>query len=154
MSGTSTRLTRRIAAPPAAVYRALTDPVAVATWMVPDGMTSEVHRFEAREGGAFRITLTYDEPTGTGKTTSRSDSYHGRFLELVPDRRVVQAIEFESDDPSMQGEMRVIFTLEEADGGTLLSAAHEHVPPGIAPEDNELGWRMSLGKLARLLERG
>ncbi len=28
-------------------------------------MTSEVHRFEAREGGAFAITLTYDGPTST-----------------------------------------------------------------------------------------
>jgi hypothetical protein len=29
-------------------------------------MTSHVHEFDPREGGSFRISLTYDEPTGTG----------------------------------------------------------------------------------------
>jgi hypothetical protein len=39
------------------VYRARLDPHAAATWMVPDGMTSHVHEFDAREG-CFRISLT------------------------------------------------------------------------------------------------
>jgi hypothetical protein len=26
------------------------------------------------------------------------------------------------------------------------------VPPGVSPADNEMGWRMSLEKLARLVE--
>ncbi len=55
MAATSTRLTQHINAPRAAVYRALLDAHAVATWMVPDGMTSHVHLFEPREDGAFRI---------------------------------------------------------------------------------------------------
>ena len=42
--------------------------------MVPDGMTSQVHEFDAREGGAFRISLTYDTPTGIGKTTAHTDT--------------------------------------------------------------------------------
>ncbi|HEY3353135.1 MAG TPA: SRPBCC domain-containing protein, partial [Polyangia bacterium] len=50
----STRITRRLNAPRARVYRALLDPRAVATWMVPTGMTSHVHAFDAREGGGFR----------------------------------------------------------------------------------------------------
>lgn len=57
-------------APRGAVYRALLDPQAVAIWMVPTGMTSQVHRFEPREGGSFRISLRYVEPSGTGKTTA------------------------------------------------------------------------------------
>ena len=151
VSNRPTRLEQLIAAPRSVVYRALLDPVAVATWMVPDGMTSHVHEFDARKGGAFRITLSYDEPTGTGKSTPHSDTYHGRFQELVPDERVVQVIEFETDDPAMRGEMLVTYTLADEDGGTLLSATHDHLPPGLSPEDNELGWRLSLGKLARLL---
>jgi uncharacterized protein YndB with AHSA1/START domain len=150
----STRLTQYIAAPRAVVYRALLDPVAVAIWMVPDGMTSHIHEFDAREGGGFRITLSYDRPTGTGKSTPQSDTYHGRFRELVPDERVVQVIEFETEDPTMQGEMYVTYTLTEADGGTLLYAAHDRLPAGLSPEDNELGWRISLQKLGRLLARG
>ena len=70
----STRISRRVNAPRAIVYRALLDPRAVATWMVPTGMTSHVHAFDAREGGSFRISLTYDAPTGTGKTTAHTDT--------------------------------------------------------------------------------
>jgi uncharacterized protein YndB with AHSA1/START domain len=122
--------------------------------MVPDGMTSEVHTFEAREGGRFRISLTYDAPTGTGKTTAHTDTHHGRFVRLVPGERVVQAVEFETDEPAMQGEMLITYILADApDGGTDLHATHEHLPPGVSPEDNATGWRMSLGKLARLVER-
>lgn len=148
----STRLTRHVSAPPAAVYRAILDARAIATWMVPDGMTSRVHELDAREGGSFRVSLTYDEPTGTGKTTAHTDTYHGRFVELVPDERVVEVLEFETDDPSMRGEMTVTFTLVGADGGTDLVASHENLPPGLDPSDNETGWSMSLDKLAWLVE--
>lgn len=147
----TTRLTRHLAAPPARVYAALTTASDIARWMVPDGMTSEVHRFDAREGGAFRISLTYDAPTDSGKTDAQTDSYHGHFVELVPNERVVQTMEFETADPAMQGEMRVTFTLAAADGGTDLVAIHDGVPPGVAPADNEAGWRMSLDKLAVLV---
>jgi uncharacterized protein YndB with AHSA1/START domain len=64
------------------VYRALLDANAVRQWMVPDGMTSEVRAFDAREARTFRISLTYDAPTGTGKTTSQTDTFHGRFVRL------------------------------------------------------------------------
>lgn len=145
-------MTQHVNADRASVYRALTDGQAVATWMVPDGMTSEVHAFDAREGGAFRISLTYDKPTGTGKSSAQTDTFHGRFVKLVPDEQVVEAIEFETPDPKMQGEMVVTYTLVDAGGGTDVHAVHDHVPAGVSPEDNELGWRMSLGKLARLAE--
>ncbi len=150
----ATRLRRHFAAPRAAVYRALTDAESVATWMAPDGMTSEVHAFEAREGGAFRISLTYDAPTGTGKTSAQTDTYHGRFVKLVPDEEVVEVVEFETDDPAMRGEMTITFTLSDADGGSDLLAVHDDLPPGLSPADNELGWSMSLAKLAALVEAG
>lgn len=148
----STRLDQWVSAPRSAVYRALLDPDAVAVWMVPDDMTSHIHEFEAREGGRFRITLSYDAPTGAGKSTPQSDTYHGHFVRLVPDTLVRQSIEFETDDPGMRGQMSVTFDLTDADGGTLVSACHEDLPPGLPPEDNEVGWRISLGKLAALLD--
>jgi len=60
----STRIRQHLNAPRAIVYRALLDARAVATWKVPTGMTSHVHVFDPREGGLFRISLTYDAPTG------------------------------------------------------------------------------------------
>ena len=148
----TTELTRHLRAPRAAVYRALLDPDAVRRWMVPEGMTSEVHAFDAREGGGFRISLTYATPGAAGKTTAHTDTYHGRFVSLVPYAEVVQVIEFETDDPRMQGEMTVTYILADADGGTALTGRHEHLPPGVPAADNELGWGMSLGKLAELVE--
>lgn len=154
MPTTSTRISRHVDAPRADVYRALLDARAVATWMVPDGMTSHVHLFEPREGGSFRISLTYDEPTGAGKTTEHTDTYHGHFARLVPDEQVVQLMEFESDDAAMRGEMTVTFTLTDAGNGTDVLGVHENLPPGVAPADNETGWRMALDKLAAFVEEG
>jgi uncharacterized protein YndB with AHSA1/START domain len=148
----ATHLRQHVNAPRPSVYRAILDPVAVARWMVPDGMTSRVHAFDARVGGAFRISLTYDAPSGTGKTTARTDTYHGRFVELVPDERIVELVEFETADPALQGEMRITYALTDADGGTNVSAEHDRLPPGLSERDNETGWRMSLGKLAALVE--
>jgi hypothetical protein len=70
LSVKSTRISLLLDAPRARVYNALIDPQAVREWMVPDGMTSQIDEFEAREGGYFRISLSYDEPTVAGKTTS------------------------------------------------------------------------------------
>lgn len=148
----TTRLTRHIRAPRTVVYRALLDPESVQQWMVPDGMTSRVHTFEPHEGGAFRISLTYDAPTDTGKTNAQSDTFHGRFARLVPDAEVVQIVEFETVDPALQGEMTITYTLADANEGTDLVGLHENLPAGVPPEDNELGWSMSIDKLARLVE--
>lgn len=148
----STRISQHINAPRASVYRALLDPRAVAIWKVPTGMTCHVHAFEAREGGSFRISLTYEEPGATGKTTARTDTYHGHFAKLVPNEQVVEVDEFETEAPELQGEMTITITLVDADGGTDLLAVHDGLPPGVLPADNETGWRMSLAKLAAFLE--
>lgn len=87
MAATSTRIKRHVNAPRENVYRALLDPRSIAEWKVPDGMTCHVHAFDPREGGTFRISLTYDEQTGTGKTTAHTDTYHGHFVKLVPTSR-------------------------------------------------------------------
>jgi len=139
-------------APRAVVYRALIDARAVATWMVPTVMTSHVHAFDGREGGSFRISLTYDGPTGTGKTSAHTDTYHGRFVKLVPNEQVVEVVEFETSNPAMRGEMTITITLVEAGGGTDVLAAHDGLPRGVSPADNEAGWRSSLAKLAALVE--
>ena len=128
----TTRVTQHIRAPRSVVYRALLDPDAVRRWMVPDGMTSVVHAFDAREGGAFRISLTYDAPTGAGKTTAHTDTHHGRFVKLVPDEQLVEVVEFESDDPAMRREMTITITLADAPGGgTDLLAVHEGLPEAV-----------------------
>lgn len=150
----TTRVTQHVRAPRSVVYRALLDARAVEAWRVPTGMTSHVHAFDAREGGAFRVSLTYDAKDAVGKTRARTDTYHGRFVKLVPDTQVVEVVEFETTNPALAGEMTITYSLVDADGGTDITAVHEDVPPGVSPEDNELGFRIALGQLAALVEAG
>ena len=150
----STRTTRRINAPRVAVYRALLDARAVAVWRVPNGMTSQVHEFDPQQGGAFRVSLTYDAPTGTGKTTAHTDTYRGTFVKLVPNEQVVEAIEFDTTDPELSGQMTITTTLTDAAGGTEVVVVHDGIPSKVSAADNETGTRMALAKLAALVEAG
>lgn len=150
----STRLSQHVSAPRAAVYRALLDADAIAGWRVPDGMRSEVHEFDPREGGSFRVSLTYDSPDRSGKSAAHTDTYHGHFRRLVPDEQVVEVLEFETDDPALGGTMTMTTTLTDADGGTDVLVVHEGIPDAIPAEDNETGTRIALAKLARFVESG
>jgi uncharacterized protein YndB with AHSA1/START domain len=147
----TTRLSRRLHASRESVYRALTDPAAVAAWMFPDGMRLQVHQFEPRVGGRFRLSLTYEGAVGAGKTSARTDTYGGRFVDLVLNERVAEVLAFETADPALQGEMVITFILYDVEGATELTAVHQNVPRGLSPADNELGWQMALEKLALFL---
>ncbi|MFF4893540.1 SRPBCC family protein [Micromonospora chersina] len=150
----STQVSQLVKAPRSAVYRALLDPAAVAKWRVPTGMSGHVHEFDAREGGSLRVSLTYEAPDNTGKSTAHTDTYHGQFVKLVPDRQVVEVVEFETDDPALRGAMTMTTTLTEVDGGTEVVVVHDGIPDAIPAEDNETGTRIALANLARLVERG
>ena len=143
---------RQIDAPASAVYRALLDANAVGSWRVPDGMSSTVHDFDGRQGGRFRISLTYEDQQGLGKSAHRTDTFDGRFATLVPDREVVEVIEFETTVPELLGEFTVTTTLEPSDGGTRIAIVFDGLPPGVPTEDNQLGTQMSLARLAVLVE--
>lgn len=118
MAGTQN--SRFIEAQPEAVYRACTDPVALAAWLAPGDMTGKVHSFDLRVGGGYQMSLYYPESDtdARGKTADREDRYWARYVELVPAKRIVQAITFDSNDEAFSGEMMMIVTLDARDGGT------------------------------------
>jgi hypothetical protein len=72
----------------------------------------------------------------------------------VTDEQVVEAVEFETTDPELRGEMTITISLADAAGGTDVLAVHDAIPPGVSIADNEAGWREALGKLAALVEAG
>lgn len=150
----TTRIDRHIAASPAAVYRALLDGRAVASWKVPDGMTCEVHLFEPHVGGRFRVSLSYDDPAAVGKSSRHTDTYQGHFESLTQDRQVVEVLAFESEDAAMASPMRITWDLSAEAGGTRLVGTHQGVPSGVSLDDNRLGWTLAVDKLARLVEAG
>lgn len=152
--GASTRVSRIIKAPRKAVYQAFLDRDAVASWLSPETMTGHVHTFDPRVGGKFRMSLKYQDPQHSpgGKTSEDTDTFQGRFVELVPDEKIVWVTEFESEAPAFAGEMRITFSLTDAGGGTEVVVLCEEIPEGVRPEDNQMGCRSSLQKLAAYLE--
>lgn len=116
-------------------------------------MSSHVREFDAREGGAFCVSLTYDNMEQRGKSVAHTDTYHGYFAQLVPDERVVEMLEFETPDPALGGTMTMTTQLTDAEGGgTEVVIVHEGLPEGVSASDNETGSRMALAALAELVE--
>ena len=150
----TSQVSRIIKAPRQKIYQAFLDPAAVAAWLAPDNMRSQVHTFDPREGGQFRISLTYQNPADSnlGKTDGNTDTYHGTFVKLVPGEVIVESIEFETNQPGFKGEMTMTVKLADVDGGTEVSLHYENIPSAIRPEDNEEGSRQSLNKLAAYVE--
>lgn len=146
---------RLIKADPSTIYRALTTPEGLAAWRAPKGMTGEVYQFEARAGGMYRMALRYEKPGKNirGKTSADADVFEGRFLELVPDQRVVEVVEFDSGDPAFAGAMTITTSLTPVEGGTTVTIVIENVPEGISAEDHQAGIASSLENLAAYTEQ-
>ncbi|KFC66524.1 hypothetical protein FG93_04455 [Bosea sp. LC85] len=145
---------RVVQASPQAIYRALLDPKSLASWLPPQGMRGEILSFEPREGGRYRMVLTYEasQHSGPGKTSEDTDVVQGRFLELVLDERVVQSVEFVSEDPSFAGVMTMTWSLASVLGGAEVTILCENVPAGIRKEDHDVGLRSTLANLAAFIE--
>ncbi len=144
---------RVIAAPLDRVYAALIDPEALTAWLPPDGMSGRFERFDAKPGGSYRLVLTYaDASTAPGKTTAESDVVEARFVAIVPGVRVVQAVDFVSDDPAQAGTMTMTWGVTAVDQGTRVEFRADDVPAGISADDHAAGLTSSLANLAEYLE--
>jgi uncharacterized protein YndB with AHSA1/START domain len=143
MPGNTIRLHRVLRAAPEKVYRAFTDPDAMAKWLPPNGFTGKVHQMDAKVGGSHKMSFT-------NFTTGRSHSFGGKYLELVPHERIRYTDRF--DDPNLPGEMQTTITLKKVSVGTELNIVQEGVPEVIPPEACYLGWQESLALLAKLVE--
>jgi uncharacterized protein YndB with AHSA1/START domain len=148
------RGSRVIAASLERVWAALTDPGALLAWLPPGGMTGRFERFDARPGGSYRMVLTYSDASGApGKASADSDIVEARFVDIVPGERIVQAVNFVSDDPANAGTMIMTWQVAAVDAGTRVDIIAQDVPDGISAEDHAAGLASSLTKLAAYLER-
>lgn len=123
------------------------------SWLPPDGMHGRFERFDLRPGGSYRLVLTYDDPTGAlGKTSADSDIVEVRIAQLVPGERILQEIDFESDDPAFEGTMQLEWNLRSVEEGTEVEVVARQVPDGIRASDHARGITSSLANLADYLE--
>jgi uncharacterized protein YndB with AHSA1/START domain len=134
---------RVLRAIPERVYRAILDPEALVKWNPPNGFTAKVHQLDAKVGGTFRMSFT-------NFSTGKSHAFGGKYLELIPNERIVMTDIF--DDPNLPGEMRTTYSLKAVSCGTELTVVQEGLPDAIPPEACCLGWQESLILLAKLVE--
>ncbi|CAM3918120.1 SRPBCC family protein [Roseateles saccharophilus] len=136
-------LHRVLRCPPERVYRAFTTPAALAKWLPPHGFMGTVHEMDARLGGSWRMSFT-------NLTTGASHSFGGRYLELVPGRKLRYTAAF--DDPNLPGEMTTTVELRAVFCGTEMHVRQEGIPAVIPAEACYMGWQESLQLLAQLAE--
>ena len=142
MPGT-VRLHRVLATKPEKVYRAFLEPDALAKWLPPNGFLCTVHSFEGKVGGTFKMSFR-------NFTTGKSESFGGKYLELVPNQKIRYTDVF--DNPHLPGEMTVTVTLKAVAVGTDVQIVQEGIPDMIPPEACYLGWQESLQNLKQVVE--
>ena len=126
---------RRISAPPPVVYAYLTDSDRWARWQ------GESAVIEATPGGTFGLVM------GNGTLAS------GRFIELVPDRRVVFSWGWVGHPGLPPGSSTVEIDLVADDGGTRLTLTHRALPQEEIAR-HTLGWNHYLPRLGLVAEGG
>jgi uncharacterized protein YndB with AHSA1/START domain len=144
MPGTNTvQIHRVLTAKPEKVYRAFTEPEAMARWLPPNGFTCTVHHMDARVGGTYKMTFT-------NFTNGQTIGFGGEFRELVPHERLRYTDVF--DDPNLPGVIEVTVLLKAVSVGTEINITQAGIPDVIPLEACYLGWQESLRGLARLVE--
>ncbi|MGN6475725.1 MAG: SRPBCC family protein [Flavipsychrobacter sp.] len=143
MANNSVSLHRVIKATPEKIYRAFTEPLAIASWLPPYGFLCTVHEMNPQVGGTFRMSF-HNFSTGNGH------SFGGKYIDLRPNEFLQYTDTFE--DPNMPGEMRTTIWLEKTSVGTEMKVLQEGIPSVIPVEMCYLGWQESLEKLIKLVE--
>ncbi|PRA79993.1 SRPBCC domain-containing protein [Microbacterium sp. MYb66] len=137
----------------AEVFSALTSQDALLAWLPPAGMQGRFERFDMREGGSYRLVLTYDDAIDApGKTSADSDASEVRVSQIVPGELVVQEVDFESEDPAFHGTMRMEWRLRPVAEGTEVELTARNVPVGVRARDHAQGLTSSLANLSAYLE--
>ncbi len=144
---------RQVHAAPERVFAAMADPEELVDWLPPAGMDGRFEHVDLRTGGSYRLVLTYRDASGSpGKATADSDVVDARIVEVVPGRRIVQAVDFVSEDPAFDGTMVMTWSVGPSGDGTLVRIVAEGVPDGITADDHAEGMSSSLEQLAMHVE--
>jgi len=119
------RLHRVLRGTPERIFRAFTDPDAMAKWLPPYGFTGKVHHFDPKVGGTHKMSFT-------NMTSGKSHSFGGKYLEIKPNERLRYTDVF--DDPNLPGEMQVTVTMKKVSCGTELTRRKaKGRPPSPSP---------------------
>ena len=143
MANNSVTLHRVLKANPEKVYRAFSNPDALAAWLPPYGFLATVHHYDFHVEGTYKMSFI-------NFSTGNEISFGGKFLELKPNEFIKYTDQF--DDPNLPGEMITSIWLNAVSCGTELKVIQEGIPSVIPTEMCYLGWQESLDKLMKLVE--
>jgi uncharacterized protein YndB with AHSA1/START domain len=143
MKNNKISLHRVLKASPEKLFKAFTDPDAMASWLPPYGFVCRVQSMDVQVGGKYKMSFTN---FGTGS----SHSFGGEYLEIIPNEFLKYTDEF--DDPNLQGQIITTIILRKVVCGTEITAIQEGIPDAIPTEMCYLGWQESLEKLKKLVE--
>ena len=143
MSNNTVSLHRVLRSTPERIYRAFLDADAICKWFPPNGFTCKVGHIEAKVGGTYKMSFT-------NFNTGKGHSFGGKYIELIPNERLVMTDEF--DDPNLPGTMKTTVSLKNIFCGTELKIVQEGIPDSIPVEACYLGWQESLTLLSKLVE--
>ena len=150
----TTTNSRDIKATPKEVYNAFINPSALEYFQAPGDMTAKVHHFDHRVGGGYQMSLYYPEGEKQmeGKTSDKEDKFYAKFVEMRPNEKLVESIQFDSVNADFSGQMIMEVTFQPIEIGTRVTFLFKNIPKGIKPEDNEAGTISTLEKLAKYVE--
>lgn len=142
MANNTLSLQRVFKASPEKIYRAYTEPDAMAFWLPPDGYLCMVHQMDVRVGGHYKMSFRHF-------ATGREHPFGGEFLEIKPNEFIKHTDVFDDPEPA-----KVITSIwiKKVSVGTELKIVQEGLPSAMPPEMCCLGWQESLDKLATLVE--
>ncbi|NTV22763.1 MAG: SRPBCC family protein [Nanoarchaeota archaeon] len=143
MSTNSVTLHRVLKATPEKVYRAFTEPDALASWIPPYGFICVIHKMDVKVGGNYKMSFI-------NFSAGKGDSFGGKYLELKQNEFLKYTDKF--DNPNLPGEMITSVWLKQVSCGTEIKIVQEGIPSAIPVEMCYLGWQESLEKLAKLVE--
>jgi uncharacterized protein YndB with AHSA1/START domain len=138
----SLTLKRRLAASPAKVYAAWTNPEKIARWFGPAQVKSGTEQavIDARVGGRYRVS--FDLQNG------EHCEIGGVYREVVQNRLLVFSWAWHT---SPERESQVTVSLQPDGDGTLLTLHHEAFFDETARDRHDRGWTGALDKLATYL---
>ena len=143
MSENKVSFHRVLKASPEKVYRAFTEPAALASWLPPYGFVCTVHESNVKVGGTYRLSFQ-------NFSTGHSHSFGGKYNELRPNEYLEYSDQF--DDPNLPGVMTTKITLKKVIVGTEINITQDNIPSAIPAVACYLGWQESLEKLKMLVE--
>ncbi len=142
VTATKLILRRTFNAPRAEVFKAWTDPKAIARWFAPgEDYENAIAEIDLRVGGTYRIGM---KP----KTREALHVATGVYREIRPPEKLVFTWSWEGERPAI--DTLVTLTFRPSGNATELTLTHEFFPDGETRDQHNAGWNGCLAGLEKL----